>query len=270
MTTLVPISDPDDERIAPYRSVRERDLVGRGGYAMAEGTVVLASLLRSPSFRAVSLLILRNRLEGVIDLLQAVPATVPVYVVERDIMDRVVGFPIHRGVLALAERTDSSTPVQLLSQARTALVGIGIANHDNSGALLRNAAAFGVDAVVFDERSVDPLYRKSIRVSAGAAFTVEHSRSGSADELLDAIEAAGMTAVALSPKGRADIRDAASLERPALIVGPEGPGLSATILERCSTARISMAAGHDSLNVATSAAIALYAISQRSLRADVR
>ena len=270
MTTLVPISDPDDDRIAPYRSVREKDLVGRDGHAMAEGTVVLASLLRSPSFRAVSLLILRNRLEGVLDLLQELPETVPVYVVERAVMDRVVGFPIHRGVLALAERTVVAKPIGLLSRARTALVGIGIANHDNSGALLRNAAAFGIDAVVFDERSVDPLYRKSIRVSAGAAFTVEHSRSGRAGEILDAIEAAGMTAVALSPQGSVDIRDAASLERPALIVGAEGPGLSAAVLERCLTARIPMGAGHDSLNVATSAAIALYAISQHTVGTNPR
>ena len=260
MNRLQPIANADDPRISGYRNIRERDLRRRDGLCVAEGTVVLDALLRSSRFAPVSLLLLRNRVAGLEGLIERVPSGVPIYAAERDVMDAIVGFPIHRGVLALARAaTDSAIDLATIAADRI-LIACGIANHDNAGGLLRVAAAFGAGAVLFDEGSADPLYRKSIRVSAGAAFTVPHTREGSIDDLLDRAAVAGWDLVALSPTGATDIGDRTFGGRTALVVGAEGPGLPATILERMPTARIPMAAGHDSLNVAVSAAVALYAL----------
>ena len=271
--STIAIDDPDDPRIAGYRSIRERDLRGRDGLFVAEGTVVLDALLRSRGFSPVSVLVLANRIDGIARLLSSVPADVPVYRAEGPVMDAIAGFPMHRGVLALARRTRVHGPETLLARAceaasssgrpARALVGIGLANHDNVGSLLRCAAAFDARPVLFDAGSADPLYRKAIRTSAGAALTHPHHRGGSADALLDAVEGAGLVPLALSPAGAEDVRDIARGEPIALIVGAEGPGLPDAVLGRVRTARIAMAPGHDSLNVAVAAAVALHALQPR-------
>ena len=264
MRELTPIRDPDDPRVEGYRNLRERDLRGREGLFVAEGTVILRALLDAPAFEPVSVLVLKNRVNGVQDLLDRVPPAIPVFVAEGAVMDRVAGFPMHRGVLALAKRTKEPSLDALLSgPPRRLLVGIEIANHDNVGSLLRAGAAFGVGAVLFDERSADPLYRKAIRTSAGAALRLPHRRGDPAGVLLDRIEGAGLAPLALSPGGERDIRDIDPDQALALIMGAEGPGLSTDVLKRCRAAHIAMAEGHDSLNVATAAAIALHTLHGR-------
>ena len=129
--------------------------------------------------------------------------------------------------------------------------------------MLRAGAAFGVGAVLFDERSADPLYRKAIRTSAGAALRLPHRHGDASASLLDRVEDAGLQPLALSPNGEHDVRDIDPHQPLALVMGAEGPGLSTDVLKRCRTARIAMAEGHDSLNVATAAAIALHALSAR-------
>ena len=148
------------------------------------------------------------------------------------------------------------------------LVGIGIANHDNVGGLFRNAAAFGAAGVLLDTGSADPLYRKAIRVSAGASLTLPHARAP-APAILDALEAAGIAALALTPRGATELDDVAPAPRVAVIVGAEGPGLPEDVLARVQGVRIAMArqavaCGFDSLNVATAAAIALHALMARA------
>ena len=218
--------------------------------------MVLTSLLRSAEFEPVSALVLRNREPGIAALLAAMPKVAPVYVAERGVMDAIAGFPIHRGVLALARRREQRDP--LAGAART-VVGIGLSNHDNVGGILRCCAAFGATAL-FDESSADPLYRKAIRVSAGAAFTTPHARGGSAGDVLDAVERAGLVPLALTPRGATDLREVAVSRPTALLVGAEGSGLPDEVLARCETARIAMAPGHDSLNVTVAAGIGLHAL----------
>ena len=256
-TNRVPIDDPADPRIEAFRDVRERDLRGRHGLAMAEGTVVLASLLRSAWFEPVAALVLANREPGVTHLLDALPDGVPAFVATRAVMDAIAGFPIHRGVLALARRRAEADP--LAGAPRRVAVGVGLANHDNVGGILRCAAAFGAP-VLLDGACADPLYRKAIRVSAGAAFTAPHRRGGTAMEVLDAVEAAGLAPLALSPRGRRDLRGVDVARPLALVVGAEGPGLPDDVLARCETARIAMMPGHDSLNVTVAAGIGLHAL----------
>ena len=118
-------------------------------------------------------------------------------------MDAVVGFHIHRGVLAAGRRAEPTAEALLADlPAQALVVGLcGIANHDNMGGLFRNAAAFGADAVLIDDDCCDPLYRKAIRVSVGAALTTPFARAGSAAELADRLVAAGFEVLALSPRG---------------------------------------------------------------------
>ena len=143
-----------------------------------------------------------------------------------------------------------------------ALFGIG--NHDNMGGLMRNAAAFGVDLVLLDATCCDPLYRKAIRVSVGAALVTPFARLDSENDPIAVLEGAGFTPIALSPSGSEQLKD---LERPlraALLLGAEGPGLPAAILARSRTVSIPMAGGFDSLNVATTSGIVLHHLASRS------
>lgn len=261
MPSIIPIDEPDDPRLAPYRDIRERDLAGRRGRFVAEGKVVLRLLLGSPRFDAESVLVLRNRLDGLDEILASAPDDLPVYTVPGAVMDSVAGFHVHRGILAIGRRPRHEDPGALLDALpddAVILALVGISNHDNMGAIFRNAAGFGAAAVLIDETCCDPLYRKAIRVSVGAALTVPFASGGSGDEMVALMERRGFVPLALSPSGETDIADAGRPARAALLLGSEGEGLPATILARCRTLRIAMAPGFDSLNVATAAAIALH------------
>jgi len=260
------INDPDDARVAPYLSIRERDLVGRHGRFIAEGKVVLNVLFSSARFAPESVLVLENRLPGLATTLQQAPANMPVYVASQSVMDAIAGFHIHRGVLAIGlKRTPLPPQEQIASLPARALVLVlvGLANHDNVGAIFRNAAAFGVDAVLLDEACCDPLYRKAIRVSVGAALKVPFFTGEDATSIADILSSHGFEQLALSPAGAADLRDLERPQRLALYLGTEGEGLPETLLSRLATARISMSAGFDSLNVAAASAIALHHFSER-------
>ncbi len=258
---VIPISDPDDPRIAAYRAIRERDLAGRQGLFVAEGVVVLEKLLRSPRHRPRSVLIAAKRVPALGPMLAGLAADVPVYAADQAVMDAVTGFHIHRGVLALGERAPDPDPAELLrglGPRAGVVVLAGLANHDNVGGVFRNAAAFGVGAVLLDADCCDPLYRKAIRVSVGAALDVPFARLGPGCDMLELLEACGFEAVALSPSGAVALADWRPGPRWALILGAEGPGLPPALLARTKGVRIPMAAGFDSLNVATASGLALH------------
>lgn len=262
MSRVISIDDADDPRVAAYVSVRERDLIGHGRRFVAEGELVLRALLGRSRFPIESVFLLETRLHQLAGLLADLPDDVPVYSAGRAVMDRVVGFPIHRGVLAIGQRVTDVPARELLGNAGShgLVVGlIGISNHDNVGGVFRNAAAFGADAVVLDETSCDPLYRKAIRVSAGASLVVPFARGGAAAHLLRSCAESGYEAIALSPQGDEPLEGIAFAPRTALLFGAEGPGLPPDILSSTRSARISMAPGFDSLNVATASGIALHA-----------
>lgn len=259
--TPIRIDDPGDSRVAAYRDIRERDLVGRQGLFVAEGTVVLNVLFSARRFETHSVLVLENRLAGLTETLALAPPDVPIYVASREVMDAVAGFPIHRGVLAIGRKREPETPAALLETMGTralVVVLVGIANHDNVGAIFRNAAAFGADAVLLDPTCCDPLYRKAIRVSVGAVLKTPFATFGALDDLVDELTRREFSLVALSPGGADDITAMTRSDRLALFLGTEGQGLPSQVLSRMQTARISMAPGFDSLNVAAASAIALH------------
>lgn len=260
------VTDPDDPRIAPYRAIRERDLVRGGKRFIAEGTSVLRVLAGQRRFAVESALILENRLAGIADIVDTLPADVPVHVADQEVMDAIAGFPMHRGVLAIGHRRDDADmppASEVADNWQTVVALAGLANHDNMGAIFRNAAALGADAVLMDAQSCDPLYRKAIRVSVGGVLTVPWHRFETADAMIEWLGAAGFALAGLSPAGATALEDWQPPARAALVLGAEGPGLPGPILDRTGTLRIAMANGFDSLNVATCAALVLHHVRVR-------
>ena len=182
-------------------------------------------------------------------------------------MDAVAGFPIHRGVLACARKGE---PIGLsgLLQGKTLLVLNDISNHDNVGAAFRNAAGFGVDGIILDERSCDPLYRKAIRVSAGSALWLPFHHGGTGAGHVAALKGAGYDIWAMTPRSSATpIGDMPVSGKVAVLLGAEGPGLPDGLIDAARAVRIPMSPGFDSINVATAGAVALSRIFEARLKA---
>jgi tRNA G18 (ribose-2'-O)-methylase SpoU len=208
-----------------------------------------------------SLLLLEQRLERFGRL---APEGVPVYAASNDLMRSITGFAVHRGVLASFDRKPLPSADELVHDAHRVVVLEDVNNHTNVGAIVRSASALGIDALLLDPGSCDPLYRRSLRISMGEALSLPHARSDPLPAGLAPLRAAGFVLVALTPDaGAVDIAEvaAAGHERLALLLGAEGAGLSPAVLAEVDVrARIPLAAGVDSLNVAAAAAIAFYAL----------
>ncbi|MFZ1773002.1 MAG: RNA methyltransferase [Rhizobiaceae bacterium] len=256
---MIRITDPDDPAIAPFRDIRERDLRRRDGLFIAEGKVVLNVLFAARRFEIVSVLILENRLGGMADTLALMPEGVPVHIASQDILDRIAGFHLHRGILALGRmRPAEDAAILLETRPPLVLTLAGIANHDNMGALFRNAAAFGAGAVLLDETSCDPLYRKAIRVSVGAVLKTPWARCASAAQMTSLLASSGYDVLALSPQGKTLLTELVPGPQTAILLGAEGEGLPERLLQNLQTVRIAMRGDLDSLNVAAASAIALH------------
>ena len=265
---VVPITDPNDPAIEPFRAIRERDLVGREGLFIAEGETVLRTLVASRRHSVVSALIADKRAEKLKPLLDAMGEHLIVHTAPQDVLDAIAGFHMHRGILALGRRAPDGDPRGLLASLpdrATIAVAVGISNHDNIGGLFRNAAAFGVSAVLLDAGCCDPLYRKAIRVSVGAALTVPFARLPTGTDIASFVKEHGFMPLAFTGTGRTPLAELVPPARAALLFGTEGPGLPESLIVACETVRIEMAPSLDSLNVATASGIALHHVMSRYL-----
>ncbi|MCM5558299.1 RNA methyltransferase [Pleomorphomonas sp. JP5] len=261
---IIPVTDPSDPRLAPFMNVRDRDLRQTHGNAfIAEGESVLAVFLSTGSrYRPEALLIARNRVDTV--LAWSPPDDLPIFIADQELMDTVVGFPIHRGLLGLGRRSPSPPLADLLADHPRVVLGlVGLANHDNMGGIFRNAAAFGAGAVVLDATSCDPHYRKAIRVSVGGVLNVPFTRLDTGSSVAAALADQGYRVLALSPRGAMRLHEVPTDRPVALLLGTEGPGLPDAEMSAAETVRIDMASGFDSLNVATTSGIALYELTRR-------
>lgn len=254
----IQITERGDPRIAPFVSVRERDLTGgKDGLFIVEGKVPLTTLLTQSRFDVHALFLCETRLKPLTNLLAQVGPGVPIYIAPQDLMDEIAGFPIHRGVLACAKKGEGLA-LETFEGANTLLMLNQISNHDNVGAAFRNAAAFGADGVILDAGSCDPLYRKSIRVSSGASLWLPYHHAGDGLDQMEALRKAGFEIWAMTP--RADAAPLQSLTPPkklAILLGAEGPGLPDHLINAATPVQIPMKTGFDSVNVATAGAIAL-------------
>ncbi|MCU1451874.1 MAG: rRNA methyltransferase [Acidimicrobiales bacterium] len=270
MALGVMVEDPDDPRLADYLALNDpagRRRVERAGqFFVVEGTLAIERLLTVPGWQVRSLLLLPRVAERLAerlgDRLHAVGA--PVLVAPEPVLRRVVGFDLHRGALASVDRKPPAEPADVVTGTRLLLALEGVNDHENLGSLYRNAAAFGVGAVLLDPTSADPFYRRSVRVSMGHVLGIPTGRLEAFPAGVEQLHALGATVVALTPAPDAvalrelDV-DAFGGRPVVVLVGAEGPGLTATALDAADVrVRIPMAPGIDSLNVATAAAIVLH------------
>lgn len=258
MADFVPLDDPDDDRLIELRDLT--DAAARRRTDAAHGCFIIEGILALETAVAAGwplrkVLVAEGRVERVRPVVADLDTTV--YVTPRSVVRDLVGFPFHRGVLAVGERRPLPPASAVVADATSILVVEGVTDHENVGSLFRNAAAFGVDAVLLDDTTADPLYRRSVRVSLGHVLRVPWTRVSVPDGL-DELARAGFTTVALTPAGEDVVGPRAERDRLAWLVGAEGTGLTeATLAAADRRARIPMADGVDSLNVATATAVAL-------------
>ena len=265
------VTSAADPRLDGYRRLVDPER-RRGDLFVVESGEVVRRLLDTRRYRLRSVLATESALGGVLDALGAAEPPPEVLVADVAVLRDVTGFDFHRGCLALAERGNvpalevviAAIP---LGPARV-LVLDEVSNPDNVGALFRNAAAFGVRAVLLSPGSGDPLYRKTIRVSMGETLAMPFARLASWPESAARLRAHGFTLAALTPDGDDLERFTATAPaRLALVVGAEGEGVSPAARAVADHAvGIRMAPGVDSLNVATAAAVALHRLVQASFR----
>ncbi len=257
------ITDPDDPRIADYRALTDVALRTAfeppHGLFIAEGELVLRRAVRA-GYRLRSVLVDAKRVDQCADLTELAP----VYAAHPAVLTAITGFHVHRGVLASVHRPGERDARELLAAARRVVVLEDVNTHTNVGAIFRSVAGLGMDAVLLSPSCADPLYRRSVRVSMGQVFAIPYARLDPWPDALGTVRDVGFTVLALTPDpAAASLRElpAAATARPALLLGAEGPGLSGAALGGADLAvRIPMHADVDSLNVATAAAVACYAL----------
>jgi tRNA G18 (ribose-2'-O)-methylase SpoU len=255
--------EPSDPRLAPYRLVGDGAALERDGLFVAEGRLVVERLLTDRRFEVHSVAVTAATAAALAGILERRP-DVPVCVCEAATLRAITGFDFHRGCLALGRRPKSGASLGGVASASLVLGLEGIADPDNVGGLFRTALAFGVGGIVLDAATGDPLYRKAIRTSMAATLRVPFARLEEWLAGLEALRAAGLTLVALTPHPRAvPLTDFAARApaRVALLAGSEGFGLNSETLRRADVqVRIPVDPRADSLNVVNAAAIALYAL----------
>jgi tRNA G18 (ribose-2'-O)-methylase SpoU len=251
------VNDAADPRVADYRGVRDPEWLRQRRRFVAESRQVIEILLTRDDLEVESLLLTAAAHRALEPRLGR--SRVPVaYVVESDLLREIGGHAFHQGALAVARRSEDERLDQLLARLapRARLVALEhVTNPDNVGSIFRNALAFGADGVLLSSRCAHPFYRKSLRTSTGAALRVPFAIEGDWTEALEELRRAGFVRAALTPDPDAEslVKAAPSLR------GHEGDGLSARTLAGCDRrVRISMAAGVDSVNVATASGIALH------------
>ncbi len=266
MAEPVPVEAPADPRLADYTSLTDVELRRRRepaeGLFIAEGEKVIRRALAA-GYAMRSMMLLVKWLGPMRDVVDS--ATAPVYAVEPAVAEQVTGYHVHRGALAAMERAPLPDPAALLARdgVRRVAVFEDVVDHANLGAGFRSAAALGVDAVLLSPRCADPFYRRAVKVSMGAVFSVPWTRLASWPDDLGLLRARGFTVAALCLAPDAITVDALAARRPprlALMLGTEGDGLTPAAL-RAADVRVTipMSAGVDSLNVAAASAVAFYA-----------
>ena len=252
----IDILDADDPRVADYRELKERRL-NEAGRFVAESERVVRRLLGS-GLPVESVLLTAPRLATLAD---ALGGDFPVYLAPQPVLDRIAGFHVHRGCLAIGAKPPAPA---VPAGARTLVVLEDLTDVDNLGAIARHAAAFGADALLLSPRSADPFYRKAIRVSLGAVFTLPIVRLQQWPRDLEALRAEGVVTVgAVLDASATPLPAFTRPPRVALLFGAEGPGLSPGARAACDhQVTIPMSPGADSLNVATAGAVMLYHLSR--------
>lgn len=265
MTTIRRVRSPDDPQVAVYRGVSDPELARSRGVFVAEGRLVVRRVLADPRFHVRSLLLNDAAYRDMATLVDRVPAGTEVLLCDASDFLGISGVNIHRGCLAIVKRPAPATLRDVVAGAQRVIALDAVGNPDNVGGIFRNAAAFGVDAVVVGPGCCDPLYRKAIRTSMGSVLRVPFAHADAWPAAMEALRTEGLTTVALTPREPSESIDAFAARsgglRLALIVGAEGAGLTPSVESVADVrVRIPIADEVDSLNVAVAVGIALYAL----------
>lgn len=296
MADLITVEDPDDPRLRDYTGLTDVELRRKRepaeGLFIAEGEKVIRRA-KDAGYEMRSMLLSAKWVDVMRDVIDELPA--PVYAVSPELAERVTGYHVHRGALASMQRKPLPAAAELLLTARRSTApqsvdtpaGIGamfaadtrddagqrvaifegFVDHANLGAAFRSAAALGIRAILLSPDCADPLYRRAIKVSMGAVFSVPYARFDTWPAGLDVVRDAGYDILAMTPDEKATPLDRLHperFERCAIMLGSEGHGLSTYALRAADEwVRIPMSAGIDSLNVAAASAVAFYATRPR-------
>lgn len=255
-----------DARLADYRELRDaaaRRRIEGDEFFIAEGPVAIERLIAS-AHTIRSVLVSERKSERLAELLGTIDA--PVYIVDPETLHDVVGFDLHRGAIAAADRRPLATVAELATSSRRIVVAEGLNDPENLGAIARSARALGADGLICDPTCIDPYTRRTVRVSMGEILHLPTARAERWPDELGVLHDAGVETWALTPAEAAvDIWESPRPERLAIVVGAEGPGLSRRAMAAATRrVRIPIAPDVDSLNVAAATAAALAILARPS------
>jgi len=266
LETIV-VSDPADPRLSDYVGLSDRLGIHRGNRFVCEGRLIVEHLLHS-GYPIRSVFLADNWVERMRPTLNLIPQGTPIYIAPEPVLDGIIGFAFHRGILACGEITHPPAAADLLRTASRLIILEDLSNHDNMGSIFRSASAlWGHSAgVLLSPGCCHPLYRKSVRVSMGHALRIPFATLDPWPAALATLKASGFTILGLTPgPGSIELRQAQAqlAARPdtkvAILLGAEGPGLTPQALAQVDLkVRIDMDPHADSLNVGVATAIAMY------------
>lgn len=268
MNPIIEISDFLAPELDVYARLTEAQLLNKEfpekGLFIAESPKVIGRALDA-GYEPVSCLMEKRHIDGegkeILDRIN----DVPIFCAEFDVLTQLTGFNLTRGMLCAMKRKPLPSVKELCENKSRIVILDKVMNPTNVGAIIRSAAALGMDAVVLTPGSSDPLYRRAARVSMGTVFQIEWTFSKS--DSLDEIKALGFKTVAMALKDNSlsiDDPILAEEKKLAVIMGTEGDGLSDNTISDCDyTVKIPMFHGVDSLNVAAASAVAFYQLSNK-------
>lgn len=263
------ITRADDPLLADYRELKDaaaRRRIEGDELFIAEGPTAIERLLAS-GHRVRSVLVSEAKWDRMRTVLE--PLDAPVFVVSVDLLHDVVGFDLHRGAIAAADRNALPTLDEVLASANRIAVLEGLNDPENLGAIARSARALGVDALVLDPTCIDPYTRRTVRVSMGEILFLPACRVVEGDwptAVFERLATAGFETWAMTPSGDDDVWSLEVPDRVAVALGAEGPGLSRrTMAAAARRVRLPIRDGVDSLNVGAAAAVAFAVIGRGTL-----
>lgn len=261
----IPIDDLDDPRIAVYRSLKATNQTRSLDQFVVEGERLVARLLDSRFPIASVLLAARHEAK----VATPVPEGVPVYLVSDAMIDQVVGFPFHRGILACGDRRPWPSLEEMIADSAQSFFAVlcpKVSNPENLGSIARIGDVFGIDAILAGPECPDPLSRRVLRVSMGAVLRLPVIVSGHPIEMANRLsDASGFELIAAVADPAAEPFEGISRPRRiGLVLGDEHEGIGPDWLPLCQRAvTIPMRAGASSLNVAVAAGILIHHFSKR-------
>ncbi len=264
---LVNIETLDLPGLQPYRTLRRPVEHHREGFFVAEGEKVVLRLLESP-LEIVSALVTPEWLHDLEKRGDWSSRNMAVYVAPKRLLETIVGYRLHQGIMAVGRIPPPAGLNEILPSLPKPLLLVaidGLTNAENLGVLVRNCAAFGVQALIVGETSSSPYLRRAVRNSMGSIFSLQVAPVPNLVQTLNELRSAwGVTAIAAHPRAAGTLANIDVQDNCCVVFGSEGDGISSAVLEACSTkAAIPMRDGIDSLNVASASAVFLYEVKRQ-------